>query len=269
MGNKSNRLGRSRGHGAVLQGLALMWLGLSWAPCDAWAGQGYALMGVGGGMGGLVGGALGGEDDGLHGYAGVIYAPAHSLSDTGLLLRAWAKTFSFTYLADLPGRPDARIRALGYGAQVEAGWQVAGPWGRAALVPGMAWRDYTLKPSDPDSRLENDRFALSVAADGEWRLNEQFGIMANGSYLTGFDDYWVQARPFVDIGHGWKTGLDFAGWGGPDYGRMRAGIFTSGYELPVKAFGRRMFLGAEAGVQSDFDGKRLAPFGGINIGLLF
>ncbi len=49
---------------------------------------------------------------------------------------------------------------------------------------------------------------------------------------------------------------------------MRAGVFTSGYELPVRAFGR-LFLGAAAGVQSDQDGRRLAPFAGVNLGLLF
>ena len=240
---------------------------------DARAGEGYALMGVGGGVGGAFGGALDGvvgdNHDGLHGYAGLLYAPAHSLSDTGLLLRAWAKTFEFTYDADLPDDPDARISALGYGVHVEAGWQIAGPRGRAAILPGIAWRDYKLDPPDPGSSLSKDRVALSLAADGEWRFGDRFGIMANASYLTGFDDYWAQARPFVDVGSGWKVGLDFAGWGGPDYAKMRAGLFTSGYELPVQAFGRRMFLGAEAGVQSDRDGERVAPFGGINIGLLF
>jgi len=270
MGGKSTRLGGWRGRIAGLQGLAFaLLLGLSGAPGEAGAGQGYALIGGGGGMGGVMGGALGGEDDGLHGYAGVIYAPAHMLSDSGLLLRGWAKSFGFSYLADLPGAPDTRIEALGYGGQVEAGWQIAGPRWRVALVPGIAWRDYSLKPSDPGSDLDGDRFGISLAADGEWRFGERFGIMANGSYVTVFEDYWVQSRPFVHLGHGWKMGLDFAGWGGPDYGRMRAGLFTSGYELPVRAFGRRMFLGADAGVESDQDGKRVAPFGGINIGLLF
>jgi hypothetical protein len=233
--------------------MLVAWLAVSG---NAKAGEGYALTG------------LGGSTDGLHGYAGVIYAPGHSLSDTGFLLRGWAKSFAFTYETDLPDKPDARIEALGYGVQAEAGWQIAGRWGRAALLPGIAWRDYKLDPSDPGSRLETDRIGLSLAADGEWRLSDRFGIMANASYLTGFDDYWAQARPFVHLGSGWKIGLDFAGYGGPDYAKMRAGLFTSGYELPVKAFGR-LFLGAEAGVQSDVDGKRVVPFAGINIGLLF
>ena len=213
-----------------------------------------------------MGGVLGGEDDGLHGFAGLIYAPAHTLSDTGLLLRGWAKAFQFTYDSDLPGRP--RITALGYGVQLEAGWQIAGPWGRAALLPGIAWRDHELSPPDPGSRLEDDRFGASLTADGEWRLSDRFGVMANATYVTGFDDYWVQARPFVHLGGGWKAGLDLAGFGGEDYDKMRAGVFTSGYELPVKAFGR-LFLGAAAGVQSDRDGTRLAPFAGVNVGLLF
>jgi hypothetical protein len=265
MSGGNHRLGRRRGRSAALAGIVfVIWFGLSGALCDARAGQGYALIGAGGGLGGV----LGGNDDGLHGYAGVIYAPAHTLSDTGWLLRGWAKAFEFTYKEDLPGRPDTRIRALGYGVQLEAGWQVAGPWGRLALLPGIAWRDHKLSPSDPGSRLEKGRFGLSVAADGEWRFGDRFGVMANGSYLTGFDDYWAQARPFIDLGRGWKTGLDFAGYGGPNYAKMRAGVFTSGYELPLTTFGR-LFLGAAVGAQSDMDGKRVAPFVGVNVGLLF
>jgi hypothetical protein len=269
MGARGQRPGGRRGRDAALPGVAFIFcVGISGALCDARAGEGYALMGAGGGVGGVLAGTLGGRDDGLHGYAGVIYAPGQSLSDTGVVLRAWAKSFEFTYLTDLPGEPDARIRALGYGVQVEAGWQIAGRWGRAALLPGVAWRGHKLEPSDPGSRLEKDRIGLSLAADGEWRFSDRFGVMANASYLTWFDDYWVQARPFVDLGHGWKVGLDFAGYGGPDYAKMHAGVFTSGYELPITAFGR-LFLGASAGVQSDWDGKRVAPFASINIGLLF
>jgi hypothetical protein len=256
------RSGRRQGRGVALGGVAIaVCLGLSGAPGDASAGQGYALIGGGGGLGGV----LGGGDDGLNGYAGVIYAPAHTLSDTGWLLRGWAKAFEFTYDSDAL---DTRVRGFGYGVQFEAGWQIGGPTGRLALLPGIVWRNHELTPSDPGSRLEGDGFGVSVTADGEWRFAERFGIMANATYLTGFDDYWAQARPFVDLGSGWKVGLDFAGWGGPDYAKMRAGVFTSGYELPVTAFGR-LFLGASAGVQSDRDGSHLAPFAGVNVGLLF
>lgn len=252
-----------QGRGAALCGIAIAVLigpGEARAGEPA-AGEGYALVGTGGGLGGMIGG----DDDGLQGFAGVIYAPGHALSDTGPVLRGWAKAFQFTYESDAL---DSRIMALGYGVQVEAGWQFAGPRGRLALLPGVVWRDHELVPSDPGSGLEDDRFGVSLTADGEWRFGERFGIMANGTYLTGFDDYWAQARPFVDVGSGWKVGLDFAHWGAPEYAKMRAGLFTSGYELPVKMFGRT-FLGASAGVQSDVDGSDLAPFAGINIGVLF
>ena len=270
MGGGRQNFGQAQGRGGALLGAAFAaWYALSGAPGvatagEGWAGEGFALVGAGGGLGGLVGGS----DDGLNGFAGVIYAPGHSLSDTGVLLRGWAKALEFDYGADLPGAPDTRIRALGYGFQVEAGWQFAGPRGRIALLPGVAWRDHELTPSDPDSRLEDERFGMSLTADGEWRFGDRFGIMANATYLTGFEDYWAQARPFLDLGSGWKLGLDFAGWGGPDYAKMRAGVFTSGYELPFTVFGRT-FLGASAGVQSDTDGKHAAPFAGIDIGVLF
>lgn len=266
MGGGRRQSDRRQGHTAALSGVVFaLCAGLAGAPGEAGAGEGFALVGGGGALGGV----LGGGDDGLHGYAGVIYAPAHSLSDTGVLLRGWAKAFEYSYRTDLPDRPGARIGVLAYGAQVEAGWQIAGPRGRVALLPGIAWRDYRLDPADPDSRLKADRIGPSIAADAEWRFNDRFGIMGNASYLIGFDEYWVQSRPFVHFGHGWKAGLDFAGWGGPDYDRLRAGVFTSGYELPLKPFGRRAFLGAEAGVQSDRGGKRLAPFAGMSVGVLF
>jgi hypothetical protein len=73
-----------------------------------------------------------------------------------------------------------------------------GPGGRLALLPGVVWRDHELTPSDPGSRLEDERFGVSLTADGEWRFGDRFGVMANGTYLTGFEDYWVQSRPFVD-----------------------------------------------------------------------
>lgn len=262
MGGGRQRPVRRRGLLANLPGAAVaVSMAIAGLPGNAEAGEGYALLGAGGGMGGVLDGGFGG--DGLDGYAGVIYAPGHMLSDGGMLLRGWAKAYRSSYDAD-----HARIDAFGYGVQVEAGWQFAGPRGRIALIPGVAWRDYSLDPPDPGSSLGKDRFGLSLTADAEWRFGERFGIMANGSYLTGFQDYWVQSRPFVHLGGGWKMGLDFAGWGGPGYDRMRAGIFTSGYELPVKSFGR-LFLGAVAGAQSDMDGSDVAPFAGVNIGLLF
>jgi hypothetical protein len=257
MGARRRRLGQRQGRSAALSGAVALvaWL-LGSGTHHAWGGEGYALTG------------LGGSRDGLHGYGGLIYAPHGSLSETGLLSRAWAKSFEFTYRRDLPDSPGTRINAFGYGFQVDAGWQIAGPWGRAGLFPGIAWRAHELKPPDPGSRLNKARFGLSVSADGEWRFSDRFGIMANASYLTEFDDYWAQARPYLHLGDGWKIGLDVAGYGGPDYARVRAGAFTSGYELPLKAFGR-LFVGAEAGVQSDIDTRRLSPFAGMNIGLLF
>jgi hypothetical protein len=271
MGNERRQLGRRQGRSkAALPGVVFAaLLVVSGIGCDARAGEGYALMGVGGGPGGALGGILGGDGaDGLHGYAGVIYAPGHLLSDTGLLLRAWAKAFEFSYETDLIGMPDARIRALGYGVHLEAGWQIAGPWGRAALIPGVAWRGHNLTPADPGSRLEKDRIGLTLTADGEWRFSNRYGVMANVSYDSAFRDYWVQMRPFVDLGDGWKVGIDYAGYGGPDYTIVRAGAFTSGYELPINVFGR-VFVGAEAGVQRHIDRNRVAPFAGVNVGVLF
>lgn len=211
---------------------------------------------------------VGGSTHGLHSYQGVIYAPWSSLSESGPLLRLWAKGFGFSYVTDLPDRPDSRIDAIGYGVEGDAGWQVAGDWGRAALLAGLGWRDHRLTPSDPQSGLETSRLGFTLTADGEWKLSDRFGVMGYASYLTAFDEYWVQARPYLHLGHGWKFGADVAAFGGRSYDTVRAGLFTTGYELPFKRFGR-MFMGGDAGVQSDLGGDRIAPFVGIHAGVLF
>ena len=220
------------------------------------AGEGFAMLGVGG------------STHGLHSYQGVIYAPWSSLSETGPLVRLWAKSFGFTYVTDLPDSPDSRIDAIGYGMEGDAGWQLAGEWGRAALLAGIGWRDHRLMPSDPALGLEKSRLGLTLTADGEWKLSGRFGVMGYATYLTAFDEYWVQARPYLHLGHGWKIGADVAAFGGRSYDTVRAGLFTTGYELPFKRFGR-MFMGGDAGVQSDLSGDRIAPFVGMHAGVLF
>lgn len=211
---------------------------------------------------------VGGSTHAAHSYAGLIYSPRGSLSESGPLVRIWMKTFGFTYQTDLPGRPDQEIKALGYGVEAEGGWQIAGAGGRAAAFLGAAWRDHKLEPSDPGSGLEDGRLGLSLAVDGEWRMGRRLGVMANASYVAGFDQYWAQGRPFVDLGDGWRVGIDVAGFGGPHYATVRAGLFMTGYELPWAIFGRT-FLSGEAGVQKDLSGGRVAPFLGLHAGVLF
>jgi len=142
----------------------------------------------------------------------------------------------------------------------------AGGWPSFA---GAAWRDFSLTPNDPGSDLEGTHLAFSATVDGEWRFAPVYGVMANGNYLTAIDQYWVEVKPFTDLGSGFKVGPAAAFFGGKDYQMMRGGAFFSGYELPVKLSIGRIFVGGNAGIQWDIDDHRVTPFGGLNVGLLF
>lgn len=250
--NRGARLGSS----TRLLAAMLPWVATVFSLSEANSGEGFALMGVGG------------STHGLNTYAGAIYAPMNSLWEDGPLLRVWVDGFEYTYYTDLPDEPDARIQGLGYGVQVEAGWQVVGEWGRVALLPGVIWRDHKLFPSDPWSRLEEGQLGLSLTVDGDLVLSNWLGVLTDASFVVGLDEYSARVRPYLHLGDGWKIGLELGTDGGPDYTIVRAGAFTAGYELPPMGLGR-MFLGGAAGVEWADDGEPVAPFVDVNIGLAF
>ncbi len=204
----------------------------------------------------------------LNSYQAIIYAPFGSLSESGLILRGWSKSFGFSYQTDLPGADNAQIKALGLSVEGEAGWQFAFDQARMAVYGGVVWRKYSLTPADPGSTLDKSRIGFSATIDGEYKFSNDYGIMANASYLQGFNQFWVQAKPYVKVGNGWKIGLDAASAGGKDYNNSRIGLFASDYELTFWA-GKRIFLGGEAGVQFSFKDNKTTPYAGINIGYLF
>lgn len=227
-----------------------------WQMPGAQAGEGYALTGVSGGP------------DSFYGYQGVMYAPLGSLSETGPLVRVWGKGFQFTYETNLGTANNRKIKAFGTSVEGEAGWQFAGDAGRIALLAGAAWRDHQLSPNDPGSDLEHGRVGFLGTFDGELRLSDQFGVMAYANYLTGFDQYWVQLKPYLATGAGWKIGPEFVVSGGDGYQHGRAGVFVSGYEVNLGSLGR-MFIGGEAGAKFDLDNRNVDPYAGLNAGFLF
>ena len=223
------------------------------------AGQGYVMAGIGGGP------------DALDSWQGVLYTPLGSLSQSGPVVRVFNKAYRFSYKTTLPPGVRATVSATGFSVEAEAGWQFADKeLGRVGLFAGIVWRDHILKPNDPGSNLDRARFGFSAGFDGETRFGDEFGVMANASYVTGFEQYWAQARPYVDLGNGWKAGPEIAVFGGKGYDIGRAGVFTTGYEVNLGSWGR-VFLGGEAGVRFSLRavGKNIAPYGGVNIGYLF
>ncbi len=234
---------------------ALALAGLPQAPA-AFAGQGYALTGVGGGP------------DSFYGYQGIMYAPLGSLSETGPLIRLWGKGFHFTYETDLANSANREIKAYGTSVEGEAGWQFAGDAGRIALLAGAAWRDHRLSPNDPGSDLEDGRVGFLATFDGELRLSDQFGVMGYANYLTGFDQYWVSLKPYMATAAGWKVGPEFVVSGGDDYQHGRAGVFFNGYEVDLGGLGS-IYLGGEVGARFDLDTRNVDPYAGLNAGFLF
>ena len=220
------------------------------------AGEGYAITGFGGGP------------DDLYAYQGILYAPMGNLSESGPQVRVWSKAFRFTYQTDLPGAPDSKIEAFGTSLEVEAGWQFAFDAGRIALLGGAAWRDHTLTPDDPGSNLGDSRIGFSATLDGEIRLSDGFGVMSYANYLTGFDQYWVQLKPYMSFGGGVKAGPELVVSGGDGYQHGRAGLFFSGYEVGLGRMGR-IFLGGEAGARFDLKDRNADPYAGLNAGFLF
>ncbi len=221
------------------------------------AGQGYITAGFAGGP------------KALNSYQGIIYAPFGNLSETGLVLRTWNKAFRFSYKTDLgPTALNVPITALGLSLEGEAGWQFANDQGRIALYGGIVWRDHFLTPDDSRSSLSKSRIGFSATLDGEYKLSADYGVMANASFLQGFNQYWVQSRPYMKVGDGWKVGLDAASSGGKDYNNTRLGIFASDFEYSFWSK-KRMFFGAEAGIQFSLKDNRFTPYAGLNMGYLF
>lgn len=220
------------------------------------SGQGYITAGIAGGP------------TALNSYQAIIYAPFGSLSDTGLILRAWNKAFRFSYKTDLPTANDVTINALGLSVEGEVGWQYAGEHGRVALYGGIVWRDHFLTPNDPGANLSKSRFGVSVTLDGEYKIAPDYGIMANASFLQGYNQYWTQIKPYMMVGDGRKIGLDLASAGGKSYNITQIGLFASDFEYSFWP-GKRMFWGARAGVRLSLKKAKPAPYAGINMGYLF
>ncbi len=225
-------------------------------PTPLLADQGYITAGIGGGL------------KTLNSYQGVIYAPFGSLSESGLILRGWTKAFRFAYQTDLPTASNVTISAMGLSIEGEAGWQFAFDQTRIAVFGGLVWRKYTLSPNDPGSNINKSRLSFSASVDGEYKFTPDYGIMANASFLQGFNQYWAQAKPYMKVADSWKIGLDTSSAGGKDYNNSRIGLFASDYEFSLWP-ASRLFLGGEAGVKFSFKDNKTTPYAGINVGYLF
>ncbi len=201
----------------------------------------------------------------MHAFQGLIWTPLGGLSETGPVLRGWAKSDIFTYKTHLSRHHKTEIKVTGTSLEGEAGYQFATSYGHAALFTGIVWRDHKLHPHDPQSDLDKARTAPSLGADASWLPGTRFGVMANGKYIFRFKQYWAQLKPFYQTEKGLKFGLDTGLSGGPDYLYGRTGLFVSGYRLDLALVGT-VYLGGELGVKYGLEEDRVEPYAGIHIG---
>lgn len=216
------------------------------------AGETYLSIGVGGGP----------ED--AWNWQTLTWTPFNAAGETGLIVRGSLKAEAKTYVTDIPARNDARIWVSGIGLDGEAGWQVAGAWGQAAVLAGVAWRDYTLSPDDPNSKLGANQLHARVSAQGHLVGGEDWGGFWYGDYVSGVNEWFAEARPYYQLANSLKLGAEFSLSGGEDYLHARAGVSVLGWELDLPWVGR-FWAGGSAGALWDTDGTRVEPYGAIHL----
>ena len=216
------------------------------------AGETYLSIGVGGGP----------ED--AWNWQTLTWTPFNAAGETGLIVRGSLKAEAKTYVTDIPARNDARIWVSGIGLDGEAGWQVAGAWGKAAVLAGVAWRDYTLSPDDPNSKLGPNQLHARVSAQGHLVGGEDWGGFWYGDYVSGVNEWFAEARPYYQLENSLKLGPEFSLSGGEDYLHARAGVSVLGWEFDLPWVGR-FWAGGSAGALWDTDGTRVEPYGAIHL----
>ena len=128
----------------------------------------------------------------------------------------------------------------------------------------LVWRDYLLSPVDPNSTLATNDFGAKVSLQGHYNAFDNMGVFGYSEYLTGFETWFVEAKPYYELDNGIKIGTEFSISGGPDYLHTRTGIFLSGYELNVPWVGL-FWVGASAGALIDADTAEISPYAGLNL----
>ena len=207
---------------------------------------------------------LGGGPDDAWNWQTLTWTPFTAASETGLIVRGSLKAEAKTYVTDIPDRNDARIWVSGIGLDGELGWQVAGDWGSAAVLAGVAWRDYTLSPFDPNSKLGPNQLRARATAQGHLVGGDDWGGFWYADYVSGVNEWFAEARPYYQLENGLKVGPEFSLSGGDDYLHARAGIYVLGWEFDLPWVGR-FWAGGSAGALWDTDGTRVEPYGALHL----
>jgi hypothetical protein len=207
---------------------------------------------------------LGGGPDDAWNWQTLTWSPFNAADETGLIVRGSLKGEAKTYVTDIPARTDARIWVAGIGLDGELGWQVAGDWGQAAVLAGVAWRDYALSPLDPNSPLGPNQLHVRATAQGHLIGAQDWGAFWYGDYISGVDEWFAEIKPYYRLGNGLMVGPEFSMSGGGDYLHARAGASVMGWEFTLPWAGT-FWAGGSAGALWDTDGSRVEPYGALHL----
>jgi hypothetical protein len=94
-------------------------------------------------------------------------------------------------------------------------------------------------------------------------ISETWGVFGYGEYLAGFEEWFVEAKPYYQLDNGLKLGPELSLSGGEDYLHARAGIFATGYELNVPWVGK-FWVGGSAGALIHTDDAEISPYASLN-----
>ncbi len=229
---------------------------LAGLPTPSRGGEAYLLFGAGG------------SGKGMFAYAGTIWTPLGSLVGSGPVVAVWADGCMFDYRTDIGANSGIRVEATSAGITAEAGWQIAGQSWRIAALGGLRYRRHRLSPDDPGADMDDRPLGAVITLAGEVTdRTSRWGVSGNARYTFGYEEYWLQGRPFHRAAGGWRAGPEVVAQGGPGYDFLRGGVFVSDIAVVLPYLGK-VYLAAEAGIQAD-DQWEPGPYAGLHLSFFY
>ena len=168
--------------------------------------------------------------NGVAGYAGVLYAP-NGMHLSGLRLSVFGLYGTYDYFSD-PITIDARF----YSVDALVGWSFVHNTGAVTLAVGPNYQNHRLSPADPDNSVQGSKYGAKVQADFWVNPTPVTLVTGLASYSTAFDTYYSIFRFGYDFpGKGIFIGPEVGALGNERTDQQRVGLFISGIAIgPAK-----------------------------------
>lgn len=169
-------------------------------------------------------------NQGLVGYAGILYAPG-GMDNSGLRLSVFGLGGKYRYNDDDPTTPTtfkgrfASVDALvGYSAVVNNG--------AATVAVGANYQHHEISPFDPSNPVQGDQVGFKVQGDFWVNPTERTVIVGIASYSTAFRTYYSIIRGGYDVfGLGFYIGPEVGALGNSRTDQQRVGLALM--DIPV------------------------------------